>query len=148
MTSYFQTSSTENVPGSLDVSETDHSLGDESQKTEESEETAIISEDLNVSETVADYPTPNNKNSSERENADEKETEPAHAENNRRNDLGMWLFFSTDDIAYQVGHGRNYCQHHTGPFQRSCWTFNKDKQTRYCSQKIFFGVKTNDEKYT
>ena len=30
LTSYFQTSSTENVPGSLDVSETDHSLGDES----------------------------------------------------------------------------------------------------------------------
>ena len=45
LTSYFQTSSTENVPGSLDVSEANHSLGDESQKTEESEETAIISED-------------------------------------------------------------------------------------------------------
>ena len=100
MTSYFQTSSTENVPGSLDVSETDHSLGDECQKTEESEETTIISEDLNVSETVADYSTPNNKNSNEQESVDEKETEPAHAENNRRNDPGMWFHFSTDDVAY------------------------------------------------
>ena len=130
MTSYFQTSSTENVPGSLDVSETDHSLGDESQKTEESEETAIISEDY--------YPTPNNKNNSVRENLDEKETEPAHAENNRRNDPGMWFYFSTDDIAYWVDHGPNDCQHHTGPFERLCQTFNNDKQTRYCSQKIFF----------
>ena len=57
-------------------------MGDESQKTEASEETAIISEDLNVSETVADYSAPDNKNNSECENVDEKEIEPAHAGNN------------------------------------------------------------------
>ena len=35
----------------------------------------------NVSETVADYAAPNNKNNSERENVDEKEIEAAHPEN-------------------------------------------------------------------
>ena len=85
--------------GAQDVSETNHFLGDESKKTEASEQRAIISEGLNVSETVADYPAPNNKNNSKRENVDEKEIEPAHAENNRRKDPGMWFGFSTDDKA-------------------------------------------------
>uniref|UniRef100_A0A674J1E4 40S ribosomal protein S12 n=1 Tax=Terrapene triunguis TaxID=2587831 RepID=A0A674J1E4_9SAUR len=39
-------------------------------------------------------------------------------------------------------------QYHTGPFEKSCRTFTNGKQTRYCPQKISFGMKANGEKYT
>ncbi|CAM5082910.1 unnamed protein product, partial [Eretmochelys imbricata] len=129
-------SNTDVVPKPVGVSETDpSSIG----------ETNIIPEHVYVSETVTDHPTPGGKTDIVLEGVDVSETEPAHAVRNRKKDPGMWVDFSTDDVAYWIDRGPNDCQHHTGPFEKSCWTFTNGKQTRYCPQKIFFGMKANEQ---
>ncbi|CAM4482910.1 unnamed protein product, partial [Lepidochelys kempii] len=128
-------SSTDVVPKPVGVSETDpSSIG----------ETNTIPEHVYVSETVTDHPTPGGKTDIVLEGVDVSETEPAHAVKNRKKDPGMWVDFSTDDVAYWIDRGPNDCQHHTGPFEKSRWTFTNGKQTRYCPQKIFFGMKANE----
>lgn len=137
MTSFFQASNTGIVPAPL---EADPSA---------SAETTTIPEDGVVLEVVTHHTTPSGKTDIVPEDEDVSDTEPVDIVNNRRNDPGIWVDFSTDDVAnYWTDHGPNDRQDHTEPFERLCRTFNNDKQTRYCSQKIFFGIKANGEKYT
>lgn len=62
---------------------------------------------MDVSETVTDHPTPGGKTDIVLEGVDVSETEPAHAVNNRRKDCGMWVDFSSDDVAYWIDRGPN-----------------------------------------
>ena len=62
-------------------------------------------------------------------------------------DPGLWLDFSTDDVAYWTACGPVDCQKHNGPFDKSHLLFCSSKPVRYCSQKRFVGTKANVEKY-
>lgn len=62
---------------------------------------------MDVSETVIDHPTLGGKTDIVLEGVDVSETEPAHAVNNRRKDCGMWVDFSSDDVAYWIDRGPN-----------------------------------------
>ena len=64
------------------------------------------------------------------------------AEINNAIDPGLWIAFSTADMAYWVDG-----QHHDGTFDKSCRTFAKGKPTRYCSQKLSNGINANGEQY-
>lgn len=66
---------------------------------------------------------------------------------NQAVDPGLWIDFSADDVAYWVDSGPNNCQHHYGPFDKSCRIYAEGKITRYCSQKLFYGTKANGEQY-
>ena len=68
-------------------------------------------------------------------------------EMNKANDPGLWDEFHSADGTYWVGCGPSECQHHNGPFTKSCRNFSSGKPKRYCTQKIFFGVKANVEHY-
>lgn len=57
--------------------------------------------------------------------------------NNRKPDPGGWGEFSSDDTTYWIEKGPVDCQHHDSSFEKSRRTFNNEKQTRYCSNKIF-----------
>ena len=50
-------------------------------------------------------------------------------------------------MAYWVDCGPTNCQHHYGPFDKSCRIYAGGKITRYCSQKLFYGTKANGEQY-
>lgn len=65
---------------------------------------------------------------------------------NLAKDSGLWLNFSANDVAYWIACGPSNCQHHTGPFDKSCRHFSTGKPIRYCSQKLFIGTKANGEK--
>ena len=58
---------------------------------------------------------------------------------------GLRIDISNDDEAHWVSCGPTDCQHHDGPFDKSCRTFARGKPTKYCSQKLFQGIKTNGE---
>ncbi len=60
---------------------------------------------------------------------------------------GLWLDLSAADVAYWIACGPSDCQHHIGPFDKSCRHFSSGKPARYCSQKRFVGTKANGEKY-
>lgn len=68
-------------------------------------------------------------------------------EMNKAKDPGLWDEFYGDDVTYWVACGRSECQHHNGPFDKSCRNFISGKPKRYRSQKIFFGIKANGEHY-
>ncbi|XP_032890687.1 zinc finger MYM-type protein 1-like [Amblyraja radiata] len=63
---------------------------------------------------------------------------------NKAKDPGLWDEFYGDDVTYWVA---CECQHHNGLFDKSCRNFISGKPKRYCSQKIFFGIKANGEHY-
>ena len=56
-----------------------------------------------------------------------------------------WIHLSTDGVAYWLDCGPTDCQHHDGPFDKSWGTFAKGIPTRYCSQKLFYGITANGE---
>ncbi|XP_065664784.1 zinc finger MYM-type protein 5-like [Hydra vulgaris] len=70
-------------------------------------------------------------------NADDKD------ENDKINqaiDPGLWIDFSAYDMAYWVDCGPTNCQHHFGPFNKSCRIYAGGKKTS-------FVPKNNSEQY-
>ena len=60
---------------------------------------------------------------------------------------GLWIDFSTDEVAYWIGCLPTDSQHHNSPFDKSCRYFAEGKPARCCSQKLFYGIKANGEQY-
>jgi len=58
---------------------------------------------------------------------------------NKAEDPGLWDEFYGNDVAYRLAScGSSKCQHHNGPFQKSCCSFISARPKRYCLEKIFF----------
>ena len=134
-TSFMQASSgTSAVPNEENISKSQNVTKEETVKMSDSEKG--VPEILETDLTEADQSFTDDYNASVK--FKEKSEESVQAvNNNRKPDPGGWGEFSSDDISYWIEKGPVDCQHHDSSFERSRRTFNNEKQTRYCSKKIF-----------